>query len=502
MPKTSWIDPTDGEVRSPYISGLQEAVGRLENALHQITASSTAIPMTLVPSVPGYRLYQAPVGKRNWLASPAPTVKVNGSTVSSGITVDHGGGAVVFTTPLTSGDEVTADATYISQTPVAAPRPARIVIAAADSTASERALADVVCTGTNDNATIQAAIESLPASPAGEVLFLTGTYVFSGPCSISNREYLTLRGCGPGTVFQGVAPAMNSESMFVFALGACSFPTIRDMRIITPGHGLLIGATIAAQVPHAVVKNVTITGGGPNTTALTIGDTGWYALIQDCTFSGNQDCIYTLGQFCVADGCVCDEYRGYAIWHQNAYGQVTRCVCKGSTSSPLGGNTAIWLAGYQSAVTDCYIDYSVNGPNAVVIAGEKSICARNIINNSHPISIEAPNVLCSENIVVIPLLEGIVLAGASDSIVSNNILSFYQTAGILVQGGSRCQIYGNCLRADTEGFSQPEYGIRIESGEAHRVFTNDLYQAGSTPFSDAGTNTNAGTIDAHGNRTA
>jgi len=59
-----------------------------------------------------YRIYQAQ-GKRNWVSSPAPVIKVNGTPVSTGFTINYGGGAVVFEPPLTVSDVVTADMSYV-----------------------------------------------------------------------------------------------------------------------------------------------------------------------------------------------------------------------------------------------------------------------------------------------------------------------------------------------------------------------------------------------------
>ncbi|MFZ3171972.1 MAG: hypothetical protein WA118_08335 [Carboxydocellales bacterium] len=59
-----------------------------------------------------YRIYQAPVGKRNWMAVPAPVVKKNGITIVSDFEIDYGGGAIIFTTNQQGSDVVTVDATY------------------------------------------------------------------------------------------------------------------------------------------------------------------------------------------------------------------------------------------------------------------------------------------------------------------------------------------------------------------------------------------------------
>lgn len=113
--KTNWQDPLSGEVISPDIAGLQEAVGKIEDALDMKVVNATDIPLEeiYISENDCYRIYQAP-GKRNWVGSPAPVIKVNGTPVSSGFTVNYGGGAVVFEPPLTVADVVTADFSYVT----------------------------------------------------------------------------------------------------------------------------------------------------------------------------------------------------------------------------------------------------------------------------------------------------------------------------------------------------------------------------------------------------
>ena len=70
---------------------------------------------------------------------------------------------------------------------------AAIIVAASDSSASAKARADVVCTGTNDHVAINAAIDSLTAG--GTVLFRTGTYNLASAIVI-DRDWVTLQGEG------------------------------------------------------------------------------------------------------------------------------------------------------------------------------------------------------------------------------------------------------------------------------------------------------------------
>lgn len=114
MAKTNWQDPKTGEIISPHISGLQEAVGKIEESIGIDTVAETDIPLLeiYIADDDRCRIYQAPEGKRNWLLSPAPIIKKNGVAITNGFEIDYGGGAVIFTTPISESDILTADASY------------------------------------------------------------------------------------------------------------------------------------------------------------------------------------------------------------------------------------------------------------------------------------------------------------------------------------------------------------------------------------------------------
>lgn len=118
MAKTNWQDPRTGEIISPHISGLQEAVGKLEESIGIETISEISIPLSevFISSDDRYRIYQAPEGKRNWLLSPAPIIRKNGVIITNDFDIDYGGGAVVFTNPITESDVLTADFTHTIKT--------------------------------------------------------------------------------------------------------------------------------------------------------------------------------------------------------------------------------------------------------------------------------------------------------------------------------------------------------------------------------------------------
>lgn len=112
--KTNWQDPQTSEIRSTHIAGLMDAVGKIEDVLDLKLQAETNVPLTevYISEQDRYRIYQAPAGKRNWASSPAPVIKKNGVVVSSGFTIDYGGGAIIVSPSATSTDTFTADVSY------------------------------------------------------------------------------------------------------------------------------------------------------------------------------------------------------------------------------------------------------------------------------------------------------------------------------------------------------------------------------------------------------
>lgn len=109
--KTNWQDPQTSEIRSTHISGLQEIAGKIEDILDLQLEAETGVTLTevYISETDRYRIYQAPAGKRNWAASPAPVIYKNGVQITSGFTIDYGGGAIILSPAATSTDVFTAD---------------------------------------------------------------------------------------------------------------------------------------------------------------------------------------------------------------------------------------------------------------------------------------------------------------------------------------------------------------------------------------------------------
>lgn len=112
--KTNYQDIQTDEIRSSQITGAYEALGKIEEILDMQLQAETGVLLTevYISAQDRYRIYQAPVGKRNWAASQAPVIKKNGVVISSGFTIDYAGGAIIVSPSATADDVFTADASY------------------------------------------------------------------------------------------------------------------------------------------------------------------------------------------------------------------------------------------------------------------------------------------------------------------------------------------------------------------------------------------------------
>jgi len=120
LSKTNWQDPLTSEILSTHVAGLQEMVGKIEDALNLRLQYKENLKLTelYINEADRCRIYHAP-GFRNWATDPPLVVKVNGEVVTEGFKVDYGGGAVIFDLRLDDTDVVTASFAYVTGEPEA-----------------------------------------------------------------------------------------------------------------------------------------------------------------------------------------------------------------------------------------------------------------------------------------------------------------------------------------------------------------------------------------------
>ncbi len=120
MSRSPMYDPGSTEARSALIAGLTEICNKLSGVLNMQTDKFENLPLTEVSITPEdrYRIYQAPLGNKLWMQSPAPIIKKNGNVITpenDGFEIDYLGGSITFNDEyrLVEGDVVSASATYI-----------------------------------------------------------------------------------------------------------------------------------------------------------------------------------------------------------------------------------------------------------------------------------------------------------------------------------------------------------------------------------------------------
>lgn len=120
MAKIPTFDPLTTEARSPLIAGITDALNKISSVLDMKTSTLSDSPLTevYISADDRYRIYQAPIGSKIWLSSPAPVIKKNGEVItesSDNFSIDYLGGSVVFSEgyTLTGGDTLTVSCTYI-----------------------------------------------------------------------------------------------------------------------------------------------------------------------------------------------------------------------------------------------------------------------------------------------------------------------------------------------------------------------------------------------------
>lgn len=104
-----------GEVQSPAIAGIVEALSRISESMDMKTERLEKVRLSPVPGLNASdprRIYQAPGGSRLWLSYPEPIVYLNNAPVFSGdlqYSIDYIGGSITF-----NGDYKPSDSDQLS----------------------------------------------------------------------------------------------------------------------------------------------------------------------------------------------------------------------------------------------------------------------------------------------------------------------------------------------------------------------------------------------------
>lgn len=120
MSRSPMYDPQTSEARSPWLAGLTDICNKLSGVLNMETQTfeDLTLPELFISEDDRFRIYQAPLGNKLWLQTPAPVIKKNGAVIDpnfDGFEIDYLGGSIAFLPKYTlkSTDIVTASATYV-----------------------------------------------------------------------------------------------------------------------------------------------------------------------------------------------------------------------------------------------------------------------------------------------------------------------------------------------------------------------------------------------------
>ncbi len=163
-----------------------------------------------------------------------------------------------------------------------------VSVAATNSYASDVALADFVCTGTNDHEVIQQALDAVrytppadgpPSGAPGRVVLLAGTYEISE--MLVMYEGVTLIGMGASSI---VRPAFSSDAFYmVYVEDDCTIRDISFWGVGNPGSGPTRHAALylGSNRDHVNIESCHFRDLGGAGIVLNGGD---YRIITDCHF--------------------------------------------------------------------------------------------------------------------------------------------------------------------------------------------------------------------------
>jgi parallel beta-helix repeat protein len=137
----------------------------------------------------------------------------------------------------------------------AKPLEATVFVAASDARSEVKALADYVCTGANDDATIESAFAALPTA-GGTVKLSEGTFTFGSSLDIL-KSNVSLEGSGPGTKIGGsIGTSYIKVGNGATALSNIKISNLRiDGTSQAAGHGIYFYGASGYLITSSVIEN-------------------------------------------------------------------------------------------------------------------------------------------------------------------------------------------------------------------------------------------------------
>ena len=151
-----------------------------------------------------------------------------------------------------------------------------VFVAASDASAKSKSVADYICTGTNDEETIQDAVDSLP-SVGGIVQLSEGTFVFSNnisnataPQGVELKSNVTFKGSGASTIIDTYSASSTNSNSHIIDVSSCSGITVSDMHIKSGDQKYLTSINID-EAENIRVDNICFSLQGSDSGSLSIG---------------------------------------------------------------------------------------------------------------------------------------------------------------------------------------------------------------------------------------
>lgn len=397
-----------------------------------------------------------------------------------------------------------------------------VVVAASNSSETSKAKADFICSGFNDEETIQAALD-ITTVEGGEVWLAEGRYTTTGPITISNQT--ALRGLG-------VAASEIIGSSTTALIVASGSTRISDLYIentdLTSGNAINIAGSLCVIErcsiwSRSVGNGIQKTGGGSllvhgcwiqgsgDGLVTDVGD-GDYLTVTSTLFQSCEKAIHVVGAgsgsaLITITNNTFDSNLDWAIQLESI--QLVQIVGNSFLSSGLGQNGAISLDEFslQASIVGNTFDSTGNGPD-IYTAADRTLIANNAMENPGSISIHLDGAsLCNvnDNNIFDPVQHGIVLTDASDNILTDNLVHGAGSGitntydNIFLEGDSNQNTIKGNKGIPSSGAHDTRYGINISAAtcDNNAVIHNDLRPTaiyGTGDFNNAGT----GTIE-HGN---
>jgi len=360
------------------------------------------------------------------------------------------------------------------------PAEATVFVAASDARPEVKALADYVCSGSNDDVTIEKAISALPAA-GGRVVLSEGNYTLGSSIDIL-KSNVTLEGQGPGTVIKGAI----GTSYIIVGNGSTALSNIRicnlkiDAINQTAGYGINFYGSASYPITNSIVENCWIIN-------CLYGDAIILSYSNNNMITGN-NCLsgtygsgihlsYSTNNIVIGNNCISND-NGIVLSYSNN-NTVTGNVCSsnGSYGILLDSSNNNTISGNVCSSNTNGI-YFLNSSNNNIVS--ENNCSS---NTNYGIRLDSSNNnTISGNVCSSNSAHGIyIYSSSNNNTVTGNNCSSNSVNGIYFRNSSNNIISGNNCQ------SNKDYGICLNSSNNNTVTGNvlkDNSQASNNGYDD------------------